>query len=228
MEPVRSSAERAGSRDAAFVGTVLAMRNPTSPMTEKPEPLRPQEVLFQVERAWRGVTRDTITLLVGSEAPCATYQNGVEYLVLADIRGRGLGTAQCDGALQLRPGPIEDATSALGAPGYTQPALGSRMIDGGITRLGAAPVADDIAIPVILSFYGEARPIQARIADRVLEPRYGMFQTHLPPGAYRVRLEWPGGQSEELDVVLRCEESLPDSDDCYVQRMLGWARHVAR
>lgn len=225
-EPVLSLAERAASRGAAFVGTVLALRNPTSPMTEKQEPLRPQEVLFQVDRAWKGVTRDTITLLVGPEAPCATYLSGVRYLVLADSRDGAPRTARCDVALQMRPGPIQNATSALGPPSYIQPLVGSRMIDRGMIRVGEAPPLAEPEIPVTLSFYGEERPIRARIADRVLEPRYGMFRTDLPPGAYRVLLQWSGDESESVDVVLRCEERPPDYDRCSVHRMLGWARQA--
>jgi hypothetical protein len=93
-----------------------------------PTPTGPsrQIVRFVTEASCRGAMRDTVTLIVGRNSPCADYIAGSRYLVLADTTAdpqAALVTASCDEAWGIRSPPALRMEQVLGPPAWASPGI---------------------------------------------------------------------------------------------------------
>lgn len=178
-------------------------------------------VRFVTEESWRGAMPDTITLLVGNEAPCAHFFPGWRFLVSAfrdTVEAGRLTTGICDDAVPVSQPLMERVHGALGAPAWKAPPAGNRDLDRIAVRLGTALPRE--ASEGQDGFYGPHDPRIARmelgdfdsgLANSRVAVRYPR------PGLYHVRLTWDDGTvflgylsiCRPLAAPHRCEDGRP-------------------
>ena len=130
-------------RSAVLIGTVLWVDRPAEPSDA--EGAR-QQVKILTEVSWRTPLADTLSLLVGGNAPCAEYLAGGRYLVVADLQDGRLHTGQCDRARSLVHASVRRTVDSLGEPTWIAPSQGDRLIDASLVQVGDAPPATDSLI----------------------------------------------------------------------------------
>jgi hypothetical protein len=206
-------------RGAVFEGRVLTMSNPSGLTRAKAQPEKPQQVRFFVVRSWQGVSTDTVTLYVGGESPCASYQRGQSYLVRADIAGTRLRSGQCDGSIPAGVEYAEEVFRTLGMPEFRGPPVGSRSFDADAVLPDSPPPTLGQSVKVVLSI--DPHPQAIQIAGRALKLRArGPVLTDLPVGFYRVRITWSDGNVEVVDLFVRCEDQGSGGDECASYRRI--------
>lgn len=183
-------------------------------------------VRFVTESSWRGPLPDTVTLRVGSNAPCAEYIAGGRYLVLADVEvtsDSALVTGQCDYAWGIHFPATLRMLAELGPPDWTAPQLGSRAIDSHAVRLGSPIVRSASADSIVFVTPRQADIRRFEIADWAAPYAGGSRILYLPPGLYQFRITWTDGTTYESYLSLRCDRPVSGSS-CQVHRFFGLLR----
>jgi hypothetical protein len=178
-------------------------------------------VRFVTEESWRGALPDTLTLLIGNEAPCANFFPGWRYLVSAfrdTVEAGRLTTGICDNAMTASKPLLERARDALGEPGWKALPVGQRELDRTAIRLGTP-------LPRVQSagqegFYGAHDPRIARMEFGDYDSRTARLADPIAyplPGLYHVRLTWADGTvflgylsiCRRLEAPGTCEDGRP-------------------
>ena len=185
-------------RDAVFVATALEVDD---------FGVAGQRVRFVAEASWRGQIRDTVTLQVDKNAPCAYYRAGGRYLVVADrgnVRESSLRTDQCDMDLSLSHPVARARMLELGRPQSRSPESRSALLNAVQVGNTAAPAQDSVYMSILGGF--ELSDVQTiRVSDQVWSGgEHPVFR--LPHGNYEVLVEWVGGKTSQTHVAVRCEQ----------------------
>ncbi len=195
---VRSWSER----PRIFIGVVLEV---------DPTPAGPsrQVVRFVTEASWRGAMRDTVTLVVGRNSPCADYVAGRRYLVLADTTAdpqAGLVTSSCDYAWGIGYSAAVRMQVDLGAPGWRAPPMGSRSLDAYAKPIGT-PISRRFVEGHVAFVVPSGADIERFQIGDWIGPGGGpvLFPA---PGIYQYRITWTDGTVYESYVSMRCDPRL--------------------
>jgi hypothetical protein len=184
-------------------------------------------VRFVTEMSWRGPMRDTVTLLVRNDAPCARYTAGGRYLVVADrdtASPSALVTGPCDDSWIIR--HAGHKLAALGAPNWTAPRIGERALDAHVVRLGESRNPRLVADSLVMVVPSDADIARFEIADWAGSPSPNGKLIYLTAGLYQFRITWTDGTTYESYVLLRCES--PRSEGaCHVFRFFSMLRPAA-
>ena len=206
-------------RERVFVGHVLAID------TTRGQPFR-KEVRFVTEMSWRGALPDTLTLVVTPEAPCAYYNVGGRFIVLADALADSKSaaiTAPCDYSWSFTHGGRLRAE--LGPPNWTAPPMGNRSLD-----VIAIPLGRLLGeIPPSVDTLTFVAPFEAGMSS--FEIGNWVFPTRLPrsrifdlaPGLYQFRIRWQDGTVYESYLSLTCDRVISDKR-CETYRFFGGLR----
>lgn len=170
---------------------------------------RPRLVRFVTEASWSGPVPDTISLVVGDDAPCAMFFAGSRYRVAADadsLAPSRLRAAECESGAMI-PSPIARSRLAeLGAPAWRAPPHGRRALDAAAVRLGAPLRRDRDSTRIAFLPAGQDSTVVFEIGDyRGSNARARGRIIYLEPGLYQLRMTWPGGSRYETYLSARCE-----------------------
>jgi len=207
------------TRPQIFIGHVLDVDESQTQSSRS-------RVRFVTERSWRGPMPDTVTLRVGSNAPCAEYIAGGRYLVLANIEvttDSELVTGPCDYAWGIHFPATLRMLEELGLPAWTPPQLGSRAIDSQAIRLGSPSVRSTPADSVLFIIPTQDDIRRFEIADWAGPSAAVGRRLYLPPGLYQFRITWTDGTIYESYLSLRCDRPVADPP-CQVFRFFGLLR----
>ena len=202
-------------RARVFVGHVLAID------TSGGQPSR-QNVRFVTEMSWRGELPDSLTLVVGPDAPCAYYAVGRRYIVLANSSPGSKTTAiaaPCDDSWSFSGSPL---LAALGPPNWTAPPLGKRSLDATAIPLGTS-LSRLLATADTLEFraWKDATMDRFEIGDLVSPASgRGFVSIDLVPGLYQFRIRWRDGTVYESYVSLACGQQMSEKR-CVTHRSFG-------
>ena len=210
-----------------FTGTVLEVDRPEGSANELS-----QQVRLLVEDSWRGAARDTVTINVYQDSPCAQYMAGSRYLVLAATPRADtdpLETYPCHFAWGLTYPQTKKFLTELGPPRRRSPAPGSREIDRDVTRVGSAAPLHAVVVNVGVGIASMSDVAAVAVAGQSWSvARNGAPTFKLAEGLYHVRIDWrDGGKSTFTYLSVRCEEGEPPGS-CYTFRYLSGHREALR
>ena len=186
-------------RPYIFVGHVLEVDKTLTQSTRL-------TVRFVTETSWRGAMPDTVTLLVRDNAPCAYYTAGGRYLVLADrdtASPSALVTASCDDSWSIH--YAGRRLAELGAPTWTAPRMGQRVLDERAVRLGESRKPRFLTDSLVIGVSRDSDMVRFEIADWAGPPSRNVTLLYLTPGLYQFRITWTDGTTYESYLSLRCE-----------------------
>ena len=167
-------------------------------------------VRFAVDSSWRGAMPDSVTVVVGDDAPCALFQAGRQYLVGAHVVGPTLRLLRCGDGLELADSFTQQLLSEVAGATWRAPPVGQRDLDRASVPIDRAPEVGGARDTVRFLIPLDLGAATFEIAGMQRSPRTTMEHfVLLPAGLYRYRVQRGSATVVESYVLLRCEQPGP-------------------